>query len=319
MIEDYDGRLTVRVYHKVIKILKEGHKMWAVMDIGTNSSRLLVADSEGETGRIRAVDRALQTTRIGEGMNEKSRTISPEAMERTLHALGDFSQIIAKYPVQKVRLIATQAVREANNKEDLVEKIKNRLGWQLEIVSGEYEAKLSYVGAVQGLESEGIPVVVDIGGGSTELMFKSEKRGLQVQSLPLGALRLLENPLCDEKIGDFLEKRLQNFTLSPKAVLVGVGGTVTTTGAVKLSLVHYAADRVQGLKLEFTELIAIYQSLKSKNLAERLKVPGITSGKEDIIIPGLQILLNLMRHFRKGELIVSDRDLLYGLIYDKSS
>lgn len=293
--------------------------MWAVMDIGTNSSRLLIADDGGEAGQLRVVERALQITRIGEGMTEQNRKISFEAMERTLRTLENYAQIIARYPVEKVRLIATQAVREADNKEELVEKVKARLGWQLEIVPGEYEARLSYLGAVQGVKIEGVPLVIDIGGGSTEFMVKTEKGEFQVCSLPLGALRLMENPICDEKVQEALDKGLQNFTIPSETKLMGVGGTATTTAAVKLALVHYAADQVQGLKLDFTEIIAIHQSLKSKKPAERLKVPGITPGREDIIIPGLQILLSIMRFFRRRDLIVSDQDLLHGLIYDKRS
>lgn len=289
--------------------------LWAVMDIGTNSSRLLVADYEKETGRIITVERALQTTRIGAGMNESNRVISPEAIKRTLQALAGFSSLIKQYQVEKLYLLATQAVREACNQAELSGKIKTSLGWELRIISGEEEARLSYLGAVQGLAAEDVPVVIDIGGGSTEFIWRENKQKFQVLSLPLGALRLWENSLSDEKILALLEKGLQKFSLPAAVSLVGVGGTVTTTAAVRLALASYDAKKVQGLKLSKSEIKSLYDKLKGMQPRERLQVPGITLGREDIIIPGLQILINIMTYWGKTQITVSDQDLLYGVIF----
>jgi exopolyphosphatase/guanosine-5'-triphosphate,3'-diphosphate pyrophosphatase len=291
--------------------------LWAVMDIGTNSSRLLVADCEQKTGKIKAVKRALQITRIGAGMNEENRLISLEAMTRTVQALMGFSLVIKQYPVKKVFLLATQAVREADNQEELVEKIKTSLGWNLQIISGEEEARLSYLGAVQGLVTKGVPVVIDIGGGSTEFILQGEKQDFQIRSFPLGALRVWENPLADEKIQELLQKGLQKISFPSSISLVGVGGTVTTVAALKLALVNYDAEKVQGLKLTISEIKAFYEKLKVMQPGERLRVPGITPGREDIIVSGLQILINLMSCCGKKEIIVSEQDLLYGVICAK--
>lgn len=284
------------------------------MDIGTNSSRLLIADYEIKTGKIRTVKRALRITRIGEGMNEKNRLMSSPAMQRTLQALAEFSLIIKQYPVKKVCLLATQAVREADNQVELREKIKVGLGWDLRIISGEEEACLSYLGAVQGLKLRGIPVVIDIGGGSTEFIFGEEKQNFRVLSLALGALRLWENPLPDEKIQDLLSRRLSTFSLPRNISLVGVGGTVTTVAAVQLMLENYEAEKVQGLKLSLAGITDLYEKLKVMPTMERLQVPGITLGREDIIVPGLQILINIMNYGGETQIMVSDQDLLYGVI-----
>lgn len=306
--------------------------MWAVMDIGTNSTRLLIADYDQSTGQLQPLKRALKITRIGEGMSETNRVMSLVAIERTINALEVFAEIIADYPVKKIRLVATQAVREAANQAELVDKVKARLSWMLEVIPGEQEALLSYQGAVQGLKTEGFPLVVDIGGGSTEFLVSENEREIETaeevktvatltdrkllaRSLPLGALRLLEHPQTDPGIQLFLTKQLAGFPFPGQTTaLVAVGGTATTLAAVRLGLVSYEAEKVQGLTLPLAEIKEIYQRLQAMRAAERLQVAGISPGREDIIIPGLQILLAVMRFFGKTDLTVSDQDLLQGVI-----
>jgi len=298
------------IKHRMVLIL------WAAMDIGTNSSRLLVAKYDPESEKLSTFRRALQTTRIGLGMKDGNRYLNPEAMNRTLLALAEFSAVLQHYPVKKVVLLATQAVREARNQEELVEKIKVRLGWDLQIISGEEEAKLSYLGAMQGLTVTGVPIVIDIGGGSTEFIRKEEKGNgtYQVKSLPFGALRLWENPLSDKIIQRRLAEALADFSLPEKPILIGVGGTVTTVAAVKLGLTHYAAEKVQGLKISLTEIRALYEKLKEMQPEERLQVAGIPPGRADIIVTGMQILINIMAYWQTQQITVSDQDLLQGVI-----
>ena len=290
--------------------------LWAVMDIGTNSSRLLLAEYNRKSGKLQTVRRELRTTRIGFGMKNGNSYLSPEAINRTLQALADFSAVLKNYPVEKVVLLATQAVRGARNQGEFVEKIKVRLGWDLQIISGEEEARLSYLGAMQGLTVTGVPVVIDIGGGSTEVIGKEEngQETYQVHSLPLGALYLWENPLSEEKIQRSLAEGLADFSWPGEVSLVGVGGTVTTVAAVQLGLVHYAAEKVQGLKLSLTELRALYEKLKEMPPKARLQVAGITSGREDIIVAGMQILISIMAYWQVQQITVSDQDLLQGAI-----
>ena len=290
--------------------------MWAVMDIGTNSCRLLLADCEEKTQRIQVFEKALIITRIGEGMNTANRFISSVAMERTIQALKKFSDIIGSYHIENVRIVATQAVREALNKEELVNKIGIMFGWQLEIIQGKYEAELSYLGATYELKSSVPPLIIDIGGGSTEFIYKGKKQDVYVMSLPFGALRILENPINDEEMIELLTKGLGDASKFRDAPLVAVGGTVTTIAAVKLELVNYDANKVQGLKINIKEIMNIFKALSSIKPNERLEIPGITGGREDIIISGMQILINIMKYLKRNELIISDYDLLQGLIYE---
>jgi exopolyphosphatase/guanosine-5'-triphosphate,3'-diphosphate pyrophosphatase len=291
-------------------------EMWVTMDIGTNSCRLLIAEYDEVSGDVKVFERAIGITRIGEGMNNHNKVISGNSMERTLSALEAFSRIIGKYSVDRLRIVGTQAVREADNKEELVKEIKTRLGWELEIIPGDYEARLSYQGAVRGIKEEGVPVVIDIGGGSTEFIYAKNKREVQAISLPLGALRLLENTQSDKEILEKLDNGLKKFEIPEGAFLVAVGGTATTLGAVKLELGNYDAEKVQGLKISISEIMDTYKSLDSRTDAERLEIPGISPGREDIIIPGLRILINIMTLFNMKVMTISDHDLLFGLIYD---
>ncbi|HHZ16238.1 MAG TPA: Ppx/GppA phosphatase family protein [Peptococcaceae bacterium] len=291
--------------------------MWAIMDLGTNSTRLLIASYNPHAARCQTVQRALRITRLGEGMNEQHKVLSAAAMERTVAALEEFAAIISVFPVQGVRLVATQAVREAANREELVEKIKRRLNWDLEVISGVQEAAWSYSGAVQGLKTPGIPLVVDIGGASTEFSVRTEPQKLQLTSLPLGALRLYEHPRTDAELQRILQEGLAGFAYPRALSLVAVGGTATTLAAVQLEMVDYDADRVQGLMLPLEEIEAIYRRLQVLEPAQRLKVAGITPGREDIIVAGLQILLAIMTFFRQKELTVSDQDLLHGIFWQE--
>ena len=294
--------------------------LWAVMDIGTNSCRLLIADYDQEAEKLHTLHRALRTTRIGLGMKDGDGYLNLTAMDRTVQALMEYSEVLQHYPIKKVVLLATQALRAARNQKEFKEKIKGRLGWDLEIISGEKEARFSYLGAIQGLAVTGVPLVIDIGGGSTEFICQVDKgnKKYQVHSLPLGALHLWENPLSDDIIQRRLAEALVDFSLPQKVSIVGVGGTATTVAAVKLGLGNYAAEKVQGLKLSYTELKAMYEKLKEMRPEERLQVAGISPGREDIIVSGMQILINIMAYWQAQQVMVSDQDLLQGAIFSNN-
>jgi len=297
------------------------NKMWAVMDIGTNSCRLLLAETDsGSPGKIRKRQAYLRTTRIGEGCGEENRLISEEGLNRTLAALREYAAIIRENPVGEVILAATQAVRAARNRDILVEAVKAEFGWKLEILSGEEEARLSFLGATAGFAQERQALVVDIGGGSTELAWKEEERAFRAVSIPLGALRLLEAPRGDMQVMEIIEEALtalpnpEGLLLAAKSLLIGVGGTCTTAAAISLSLENYDSERVQGHRLGAAEIRGRYELLKGLETSRRLQVAGIPPGREDIIVPGLQLLLAVLRVLAQEEITVSDRDLLYGLI-----
>lgn len=289
------------------------------MDLGTNSCRLLIA--EKRDGRIITVRQELRNTRLGKGLDINSKKITKEALNKTFMALSEYERIMSCYTVKKVFIVATQAVREAENGVELVAQIKNKFKWDLEIINGKREAWLSYIGAKKGLKLTERIFVIDIGGGSTEFISEVQNKEIVAVSIPIGALRLHENPLTIEQIWNLLS---ENLTLTGLEImkerkpynLVGVGGTCTSCAAIKLALKEYDRDLVHGTGLTKYNIEEILDKLYSLSSQERLRIPGVYPGREDIIISGIKILLVIMEYLNKEQIIVSDEDILYGLIYE---
>lgn len=287
--------------------------MKAVMDIGTNSCRLIIVDTSG--GRLETVCRRLTTTRIGQGLGEGGRCLTEEGMQRTLAALEDYRRVMAHYLIDEVFLIGTQALREAENGRDFRNRVREALGWELEIISGEREAYLSYLGAVSALPQLKNPVVIDIGGGSTEIMAAKEM-GIQAASAPIGGLRLLEKPRNDPAILQCLVEGWQGFDLPPGSNLVGVGGTATTLGAIYTKMKVYDPEALTGTEMSRQAVQTVLDLLESLSPAQRLQLPGMLPGREDILPWGLHILTVVMDHFRIPSLRICDRDLMYGILLE---
>lgn len=287
--------------------------MRAVMDIGTNSCRLIIVETKGN--RMETVCRRLTTTRIGQGLGRGNRCLSEEGMQRTLEALRDYSRVMANYPIERVYLIGTQALREAENSKEFCHRVKEALGWELDIISGQREAYLSYLGAVSALPELVNPVVLDIGGGSTEIMTATDN-GIQAASAPLGGLRLLEKPRDDQVILQGLLDGWQGFELPSDCSLVGVGGTATTLGAIYTKMKVYDPEKLTGVEMSRQAVQTVLQLLESLTPQQRLSLPGMLQGREDILPWGLHILLVVMEHYRFSSLRICDRDLMYGILLE---
>lgn len=284
----------------------------AVMDIGTNTSRLIVARSEN--GREETVARDILTTRIGQGLGGGNLRITPEAARRTLDALKRFKEKMAPYPIERIWLIGTQALREASNREEFQEATRRELGWELRVISGRAEAYLSYTGAASVLVKPGeTALVLDIGGGSTELMgsVDGEIRGA---SAPIGGLRLLESPMPQPRILECLKQGWQNLAVPRTGPLIGVGGTATTLGAIALNMKVYDGDALLGARLSRSQVEETITLLEGMEPARRLELPGMMPGREDILPWGLRILLEAMTYCGRQELLICDRDLMYGAL-----
>jgi exopolyphosphatase/guanosine-5'-triphosphate,3'-diphosphate pyrophosphatase len=290
---------------------------WAVMDIGTNSVRLLIATVE--EGRIVPLHRELTTARLGQGMGK---TILPEAAERTLAALKKYRQSIQdRVGLERVRirLAGTQFLREAGNAPEFQKRVAQTLGWELEILPGPQEAWLSYIGATNSLslsadENEAVWAVLDIGGGSTEIMLPDKDGHLAGVSVPIGALRLYQRPMTSSQLQDYLEEKWRNISFPEMFSLVGVAGTCTTLGAIHLGMARYDAERLSGLEMSRAQIEAVQNRLLPMTPAQRLEVTGMIPGREDIIPYGVGLLLEIMKFLRKDRVIIQDADLLQGLI-----
>jgi exopolyphosphatase/guanosine-5'-triphosphate,3'-diphosphate pyrophosphatase len=294
---------------------------WAVMDIGTNSVRLLIATVS--EGRIVTLHRELVTARLGQGMRN---TILPEAAERTLAALRQFKRSIQNTVSSErvqIRLVGTQFLREADNAREFQKRVAEELGWDLEILSGYREAWLSYLGATNSLSAKRggtgsgnatVWAVLDIGGGSTEIMLPDGDGKPAGVSVPIGALRLYEQPMTPDEIQSYLREKWRDIPFPETFALVGVAGTCTTLGAVHLGMKRYDAERLSGMEMSRAQIEAVQNQILPMTSAQRAEIPGMTPGREDIIPCGIGLLLEIMRFLRRDRLIIQDADLLHGLI-----
>lgn len=283
----------------------------AVVDIGTNSTRLLIADITGN--EIEVIKTALTTTRIGEGIGEKN-ILSHEAMIRTVKALQEYKRLVEKTGANNVIITATSAVRDAENKTEFVDMVKHMVGWDVMVISGNQEAELGYKGAITGLPDEyKDAVVVDIGGGSTEFVWSKDK-GINSISLKLGAVRMTEKGYNIKDIQKVLAELPEDLLQTKGKLVVGVGGTFTTLAAIEQRLRIYDPDKVQGYKLNSERIKQILYSLESMSLEERKAVPGLQPERADIIVSGVRIAVAVMEILNVSFVTISETDLMYGLL-----
>lgn len=283
---------------------------YGAVDIGTNSCRLLIAEKDG-SHKLRYLARELETTRIGEGIN-LSPLLQEAAIERTLDCLSRFIQKMRTYGVSEYRAIATSAVREAKNGPDLVRRALVQSGMVIDIVSGEEEAHLSYEGVRSRLTLEEPPLVVDLGGGSTEFICPDQDTLL---SIPVGAVRAAEAEMSASQISELM-KRSGVLSVSPRSrPLVMVGGTASSLVAIKKGLAEYDPELIHGEILSRGEIGDLYNLLERMPLALRRRLPGLQPERADIINMGALIILIISEILDKNEIIVSESDLLEGIIH----
>lgn len=297
---------------------RDDGRRYAAIDIGTNSTRLLIA--EVEDGRVYPRVAVLRMSRVGEGM-VKGEGLRPEPVARTIRALQEFRQLLHEHGVNSWRVVATSAVREATNAADFVSKVREETGLRVDVIGGEEEAYLSYIGACRALPGIDCGVVVDIGGGSTEFTYRSFVEGkemLRCRSIPVGAVRLTEQPLLLDGILASMKGVLDEIKSLQTDGIIGVGGTVTTLAAVEQSLVTYDWKKVHGYRLRRDAVEGILFSLAAKTTEERKEVPGLQPERADIIVAGATILWAILGYLAAPEITVSEADILHGIILELS-
>jgi exopolyphosphatase/guanosine-5'-triphosphate,3'-diphosphate pyrophosphatase len=295
--------------------------MRAAIDIGTNSVRLLVRDGD------RDIERRSTITRLGAGV-DGTRRLAPDAIERTLTAVRDYAEILATHGRPSVRVVATSAARDAANRDELFAAVAAIVGVAPELLPGTEEARLSFEGAVAGLDPATGPfLVVDIGGGSTELAVGTSTP-VATCSLDIGAVRLTETELLHDPpqpeeltnalgiVHDLVDDALRDDvpTAEDAPALVGVGGTITTVAAVEIGLAVYDRDRVHHFVLTRDAVEDVFRTLATEPLAARVHNPGLQPERADIIVGGCCVLVALMRRLHADELVVCDADLLDALV-----
>ena len=238
--------------------------------------------------------------------------MSPEAISRTLNCLDSFMNIMRRCQVTERVVVATSAVREAINRDDFLVLAEERIGMHIQVLSGEREGELSYLGAKARLRLKTNPVLADIGGGSTEVIYR--RRGIKSISIPVGAVRAMEADWDESDVKSRLAAGLPDKLGGKSSSLVLVGGTATSLLAIKKGMNIYDPSQVQGEKLTLQEISAYHDQLDKLTLDERKVLPGLQPERADIIIKGTLIIKCLMELLGREEALVSDSDLLEGLI-----
>ncbi|NIR47116.1 Ppx/GppA family phosphatase [candidate division KSB1 bacterium] len=299
-------------------------KNLAAIDIGTNTALLLVAEAGGR-GELHPLFQQEEIVKLGDGV-DKNKRLTPEAVERALTALRKYKAIIHEFGAEQVVISGTSAVRDAQNRSELIRQIKDLMGVELQVLSGEEEARLTYLGALSNKSHlPGSILLIDVGGGSTECILGTNDSMEFVKSLDVGSVRLTErfvkhDPVTDEELNhmrallaDHIEG-IDNEIHRRSDHFVGVAGTVTTLAAMNLELQPYQPELVDNSKLTLPQVSAIIAELQKKTIEERKRIPGLRPARADVILAGAVILEEFMKEFNFEECLVSDRGLRYGLL-----
>lgn len=298
---------------------------YAAIDVGTNSVLLLVAE-RGADRRFEAVLERSEITRLGKGV-DTSKVLAPESIEATLNVVERFAKEARDAGATRLVVSATSAARDAKNGRDFLDGAKARAGVDVEIISGDEEARLSFASAYSDFGGERPLVVLDIGGGSTELIFGDARGAISFRhSFDVGAVRMTERHVQSDPPSRFELEEIdavlaQQFTAVPKPPpsfkLIGVAGTVTTLCAVARGIDPYAPELIHGAVLSFDELDATVRRLDALPVGLRKTLPGLQPKRADVIVAGGHVLLGAMRAVGATELTVSDRGLRWGLLADR--
>jgi len=297
------------------------------IDIGTNSVRLLVADVDGsgETASLDPLDRRMRITRLGQGVDE-SRRLRPEAIDRTLDVLREYRSALDELGVERTRATATSAARDATNRDDFFGPATDVLHFEPELLPGAEEARLSFLGATAGIDEPAPYLTVDIGGGSTEFVVGThEPEGLI--SVDTGSVRITEqylpsDPPAPEELSEAVSVVRAHLAdverevpaVREAATLIGLAGTVTTVAAVELGLTEYDPTRIHHYRLSRADAEEVFRTLATEPLVQRRHNPGLDPGRVDVIVGGTLILVTTMRTFDFNEMLVSEADILDGLV-----
>ena len=291
----------------------------AAVDQGTNSTRLLVADVADDT--VTEVDRLLTITRLGDGVDRTGR-LSDESIGRVMSTLDGYADAARRGDVEVVLLTATSAVRDASNGHEFLAEVERRYGFTTRVLTGEDEARMTFRGVTSARPPDGLVLVADIGGGSTELIAGGPEGVRWATSLDVGCVRLSERFLTDDpptavSLAALREQAASHFpNLAGDARLIGVAGTITTLATIDLELDEEVPEMVDGHVLRADTVERELARLAALPLAERRQVRGLMPERAPTIVAGAAILAELLRAAKTSELTVSERDILHGAVLE---
>lgn len=308
-------------------------KKYAAIDVGTNSVRLLLAEKNNNS--LINAEKFVNTTRLGSCIDDMG-NISQEGIDRTVDAIVKFGEMARGYNCEKIFCIGTAALRNAKNSDVFAAEVKKRANINLDIISGEKEANLGYIGVIGGISlGEDLVLIIDIGGGSTEFILGSSKDIFYKKSLNIGALILTEkfiskmpekkeelnslyeyinsevsslyNDIKDSKLGELV-------SVGSNIKLVGIGGTVTQTSAINQKMIKYSREKIHMSVVTKENVINQIRDISALNIEERRNVIGLQPKRAEIIVTGELILKSIMENFGFDDIIISEYDNLEGLL-----
>ncbi|MFM8943472.1 MAG: hypothetical protein ACKOH5_08755 [Acidimicrobiaceae bacterium] len=295
-------------------------QVFAAIDIGSNSTNLLIVDQSGKT-----LERVVRSTRLGANI-AKTGALSAEAIQRTLDCLREYEVLVKRHNVSHRRTVATAACRVAKNTSQFFTEAKKISGTEPELISGETEGALSFVGATSALDEKMSTLVIDIGGASTELMVGTDNLDFAV-SLPFGAVNITEAELHRDPprpeeltnaislVSDAVDDVAHSHPLIGHVDrVVGVAGTIVTVAAVEVGQKNFDPSGLHKLKLSRDAVEDVFRTLATEPISDRVFNPGLPRDRADIIVGGCCVLVAVMRRLQISEIIVSQYNLLDGLI-----
>jgi exopolyphosphatase/guanosine-5'-triphosphate,3'-diphosphate pyrophosphatase len=307
-----------------VKSSPTSSKREASIDIGTNTILLLLAEVEGE--EIKPLFEMETVVRLGEGVQENG-ILTKEAMNRGIETLSQYLERCQAMKVQKIFAVGTSALREAKNSAEFLRLVKEKLNLSIEVISGEEEARLSFLAVSKDLMEVNEPIlVVDVGGGSTEFILGRGNQINQWTSLPLGSVRFAEQYLhsdpVQEKEWNTMEKRIRELLAKiphshEPLSMVAVGGTATTLASVEQGLEEFIPQKIHHFVLRREALKNQLLLYRSKTIEERKKIPGLPAARADVILAGGAILYMTMEELNCPSVLISCHGVRYGLLYRK--
>ena len=300
-------------------------RIFAGIDIGTLTCRLLIAELTS-AGELRELQSDRRILRLGQGV-DRDRVLRPDAMARVVATLKEWRQVIESYPVDAATAVATSAVRDAGNREEFLGLVRREAGFEIEIISGEEEARRTMLGIRSGLPP-GVTdlLALDIGGGSTEFILDRPGQATLARSIDIGVVRLCERmlhsdpPTSDEVRGarDWVRKEtttaIAAMPWSPGVTFVGTAGTITALAAMAQQLPAYEPARIHNYTLTLHRVKQLEAQLLGCSKAQREGLPGLERGREDVIAAGAVILHTVMETLGMTKVLVSDLGLREGVL-----
>jgi exopolyphosphatase/guanosine-5'-triphosphate,3'-diphosphate pyrophosphatase len=297
----------------------------ASIDIGTNSTRLLIVDVKKD-GALNPVEHHERITKLGGGMSPH-RDLHPEAMNRVIAALNEYQNVIRDYDIQATHVLATSATRDARNRGALIQKIHAETGWDCRVLSGQEEAQLSFLGVISDFECENL-LVCDVGGGSSEFI-RSQKRDIVfAKSIDIGSGRLTRrflhaDPAQPQQVAElelFVQSAIKSNLKRDGKIekLVAVGGTAATLALIDAGRPEQQAHKVHHYELAADKLTKIIADLSEKSIEQRRGIIGLHPRRADVILGGALIFQEILKYLQMESITVSLRDLMFGVFVEKN-